>query len=452
MMPWLPRRRWPNRRARTLLAALTVLTLAGTSCGAATDTDTVVAGAPPAAADTSADAAVDTTPDTTADTTADTARDTATTLRGAPTTTPGAASTTGGGDTSTAGSGTTLRGASGEPGAPAAGAGGGTVGASTTTAPLAPAPSTTSTAAPTPATAAPQAGTAGTAAGDPAWPLALDLLGFVPVVREQPAGYDRDRFGYPSQHGGGCDTRAKVLQRDSEEPPQTDPFGCTVVAGRWTSRYDGVVTTMPGDLHIDHVVALKEAWDSGAHAWDDARLRAFANDLTDARTLVAVTSGSNQAKSDKDPSNWLPTRPEAVCPYVGDWVVIKARWGLSMDESEAGRIRNLLRGSCAGLRVRPWSPAPAQLTVTSPPPQPTSPQPTSPEPAPAAPPPPAEPAPPPPAEPAPPPPAEPAPPPPAEVFYANCAAARAAGAAPLRVGQPGYRPALDRDGDGVACE
>lgn len=38
------------------------------------------------------------------------------------------------------------------------------------------------------------------------------------------------------------------------------------------------------------------------------------------------------------------------------------------------------------------------------------------------------------------------------VYYANCAAARAAGAAPLHRGEPGYRPALDRDGDGVACE
>jgi hypothetical protein len=38
------------------------------------------------------------------------------------------------------------------------------------------------------------------------------------------------------------------------------------------------------------------------------------------------------------------------------------------------------------------------------------------------------------------------------VYYPNCDAARAAGAAPIRVGQPGYRPGLDRDGDGVACE
>ena len=47
----------------------------------------------------------------------------------------------------------------------------------------------------------------------------------------------------------------------------------------------------------------------------------------------------------------------------------------------------------------------------------------------------------------------PPPPPPAtEVYYANCAEARAAGAAPLHRGDAGYRSGLDRDGDGVACE
>lgn len=37
-------------------------------------------------------------------------------------------------------------------------------------------------------------------------------------------------------------------------------------------------------------------------------------------------------------------------------------------------------------------------------------------------------------------------------YYANCDAVRAAGAAPIRIGQPGYGPHLDRDGDGVGCE
>jgi hypothetical protein len=39
-----------------------------------------------------------------------------------------------------------------------------------------------------------------------------------------------------------------------------------------------------------------------------------------------------------------------------------------------------------------------------------------------------------------------------EVYYANCSAARAAGAAPIMEGQPGYRSRLDRDSDGIACE
>lgn len=42
--------------------------------------------------------------------------------------------------------------------------------------------------------------------------------------------------------------------------------------------------------------------------------------------------------------------------------------------------------------------------------------------------------------------------PPPGAYYRYCADARAAGVAPLYAGEPGYRPALDRDGDGVACE
>ncbi|MDK8499686.1 excalibur calcium-binding domain-containing protein [Corynebacterium pseudodiphtheriticum] len=45
-----------------------------------------------------------------------------------------------------------------------------------------------------------------------------------------------------------------------------------------------------------------------------------------------------------------------------------------------------------------------------------------------------------------------APAPAPSAFYPNCAAARAAGAAPLYRGNPGYSTKLDRDGDGVACE
>lgn len=39
-----------------------------------------------------------------------------------------------------------------------------------------------------------------------------------------------------------------------------------------------------------------------------------------------------------------------------------------------------------------------------------------------------------------------------EAYYPNCAAARAAGVAPISIGDPGYRAALDGDDDGIACE
>jgi endonuclease YncB( thermonuclease family) len=38
------------------------------------------------------------------------------------------------------------------------------------------------------------------------------------------------------------------------------------------------------------------------------------------------------------------------------------------------------------------------------------------------------------------------------IFFRNCAEARVAGAAPIYRGQPGYRPEMDGDNDGIACE
>ena len=199
-----------------------------------------------------------------------------------------------------------------------------------------------------------------TTSADPR-PLAIDLLALVRVEREHRGGYDRELFGYPTSFGGGCDTRDEVLMRDSLSPVQMDPIGCTVVAGDWYSPYDDLMFETPQDIEIDHVVALKEAWDSGAWQWGPAALEAFANDVTDPRTLRAVSGDSNRDKSDKDPSNWLPLNAGDVCRFVGDWTAIKVRWGLSMDESEYGRVRNLLRGVCEGWRIEPIAPTPVPL-------------------------------------------------------------------------------------------
>ena len=180
-------------------------------------------------------------------------------------------------------------------------------------------------------------------------------------MAENEAGYNRDLFHYPTDADRDhCDTRAEVLIRDTTAPVNATP-GCTIVSGQWFSAYDGQTVTNAADIEIDHVVALKEAWDSGASAWDDSRRAAFGNDLTDPRTLAAVTASSNQAKSDSDPAQWLPPLVSDQCPYLGSWIAIKVRWGLAMDQSEHDRILNLLEGQCFGLTVPPITPAPASL-------------------------------------------------------------------------------------------
>ncbi len=143
---------------------------------------------------------------------------------------------------------------------------------------------------------------------------------------------------------------------------------CGVTSGAWYSVYDGVWLDHATQLDVDHVVALKEAWDSGANDWTTFRREAFANDFDDPHALIAVSSSSNQEKGAADPSNWLPDNPDDQCRYIVAWVIVKARWELSMDESEHGRIRNLLTGPCEGATLDeglPVRPPPPVTTTTS---------------------------------------------------------------------------------------
>lgn len=177
----------------------------------------------------------------------------------------------------------------------------------------------------------------------------------VRIARERPAGYSRALFRHwTDDDRNGCSAREDVLIAESSTPAQVDRFGCKVIAGDWYSPYDGLTHTDPADLDVDHVVALKEAWDSGAHSWTASRRRAFANDLSDARSLIAVTASVNRSKGDKDPSNWMPPNRADWCRYISDWVAVKSRWGLTMDESEHGRISRLARGECASTTTVGW--------------------------------------------------------------------------------------------------
>jgi hypothetical protein len=137
----------------------------------------------------------------------------------------------------------------------------------------------------------------------------------------------------------GCDTRAEVLIEEATVKPKVGKK-CALTGGKWRSQYDKLVTTNPSTLDIDHLVPLAEAWRSGAWAWTDKQREDFANDLTDARALVAVSASSNRSKGDKDYSKWQPklsdgTAPWIGCNYLKAWIAIKMRYQLTIDPNEA---------------------------------------------------------------------------------------------------------------------
>jgi hypothetical protein len=183
---------------------------------------------------------------------------------------------------------------------------------------------------------------------------ALGVLAGIPVELEHHDGYDRDLFAvWIDADRDGCDTRDEVL---AAENLNRVGGGCSATDGVWFSAFDNASAYDASTLDVDHVVSLKETFDSGAWAWNTDRRIAYGNDLTDGRTLVAVSAASNRAKGDRDPSNWIPDA--GLCDYLGDWIAIKARWGLSMDESEHGRLGNLVHHDCPGLTIDAWPPTP----------------------------------------------------------------------------------------------
>jgi hypothetical protein len=258
----------------------------------------------------------------------------------------------------------------------------------------------------------------------PARNAALAVLATLPVKGRAPkTGYSREQFGpawtddndNPLGHNG-CDTRNDILRRDlvaiSLKPGSN---GCVVLTGILHDPYTartirfirGVSTS--ADVQIDHVVALSNAWQTGAQRYTLATRTDFANDPLN---LLAVDGPTNEAKGDGDAATWLPPNKAFRCAYVARQVVVKARYRLWVTPAEHDAIARIL-ATC------PNQPVPTEAGTVSITRQPKT----------AA-----------------------APPPPASTYYQNCAAVRAAGKAPLLRGQPGYSPRLDRDGDGIACE
>ncbi|WP_345346282.1 GmrSD restriction endonuclease domain-containing protein [Rhodococcus olei] len=244
---------------------------------------------------------------------------------------------------------------------------------------------------------------------------ALALLATLPVKGRAPrTGYSRDLFGQAWTDdvrvaGGhnGCDTRNDVLRRDlTDATTKAGTAGCKVVSGTLFDEYTGETGSFESGpdtsplAQVDHLVSLSNAWQTGAQQLDEATRTDLANDP---RNLQAVGGAVNQQKGDGDAATWLPPRRAYRCTYVARQVEVKAAYRLWVTPAERDAIARVLSG-CGGA-----DPAPAPATPAAP--------------------------------------AD-----PGAVRYPTCAAARAAGAAPLHAGSPGYRPDLDGDGDGVACE
>ena len=170
------------------------------------------------------------------------------------------------------------------------------------------------------------------------------LAGLVVRTADPAAPYVRDLFdggGWAYDPETGCNTRERVLIDESVIEPQVDDR-CRTTLGRWRSLYDGATTDDPADLQVDHVVPLADAWRSGAAAWTSERRLAFANDLTSPDTLLAVSGSTNMSKGDSTPAEWLPPDPTARCPYVEQWVRVKAAWDLSVTAPEKQALARLL--------------------------------------------------------------------------------------------------------------
>ncbi len=182
----------------------------------------------------------------------------------------------------------------------------------------------------------------------------MSALNRLKVQSEYQSGYSRSKFGnnWIDADGDGLDTRAEVLIEESKV--RVTISSRIVRTGRWVSLYDNVTWTNATDVDIDHVVALSEAWKSGAHAWSSSRRLNFANDLGVSWALRAVTDNVNMSKGDRDPSRWLPPYRAATCTYLVGWVAVKLRWGLSVDASEKSAISSAwaARG-CAARSVPP---------------------------------------------------------------------------------------------------
>lgn len=92
------------------------------------------------------------------------------------------------------------------------------------------------------------------------------LAGLTVAASGSMSGYSRDEFPHWITQSGSCDTREVVLKRDGTGVVQSS--SCAATSGTWVSPYDGATWTASGDVDIDHMVPLANAWVVSTFALD----------------------------------------------------------------------------------------------------------------------------------------------------------------------------------------
>jgi hypothetical protein len=152
--------------------------------------------------------------------------------------------------------------------------------------------------------------------------------------RAPKTGYTRDQFGqaWADVDRNGCDTRNDILNRDlTAITYKPGTRNCVVASGTLVDRYSGEtinfirgnITSM--EVQIDHVVALSNAWQTGAFKLSADQRKALANDPLN---LFAVKGSLNQQKSDGDAATWLPPLKSFRCAYVAQQIAVKMKYSL----------------------------------------------------------------------------------------------------------------------------
>lgn len=172
----------------------------------------------------------------------------------------------------------------------------------------------------------------------------LDKLHALAVKGRAPkTGYSRAQFGDGWQSTNGCDTRNIILHRDLKNSTVNDK--CQVTSGVLDDPYTGkVINFVRGPstsdiVQIDHVVALSNAWQTGAQYFTFEKRVELANDPLE---LLAVDGPANQQKSDGDAATWLPSNKPFRCQYVSRQIDVKAKYGLWVTAAEKQAMQDVL--------------------------------------------------------------------------------------------------------------